>query len=100
MKLGEEFCPILPVTSTHARAPIYPDCRSLTRAACWRANFPDLFDSIGLMKKHPVVTALICLRAKVPYFLNVTLKTVKSTQFKRVLSDVAAMLSSSGYKTL
>ena len=23
-KLGEEFCPILPVTSTHARAPPYP----------------------------------------------------------------------------
>ena len=59
-----------------------------------------LFDIIALMKKHPVVPALISLRPKVAYFLNVTLKIVKSMQFKRVLSDVAAMLSSSGYKTL
>ena len=67
---------------------------------CWEANFPGLFDIIALMKKHPVVPALISLQAKVPNFLNVTLKIIKSTQFKRVLSDVALMLSSSGYKTL
>ena len=66
--------------------------------ACWRVNFPGLFDIIALMKKHPVVPALISLRAKVPYFLNVNLKIAKSTLFKRV-TDVSAMLPFLGCKT-
>ena len=104
-KLGKEFGPILLSDfNAGSRSNIpwltLPNKGRGGGRACWRANLSGLFDIIALMKKHPVVPALISLRPKVAYFLNVTLKIVKSMQFKRVLSDVAAMLSSSGYKTL
>ena len=88
-KLGEEFPPFS-LRLQHTLELSYPPIArvrgliSLTRVTL----MPE--------KRRPVVPALFSLRGKVPYFVNVNFKIVKLTLFKRVLTNVSAMLPSSG----
>ena len=52
--------------------------------------------SEGWIYLHAAVWAI---RIEIPQLLNVNFKIVKSTLFKRVLTDVSAILPSTGYKT-